>query len=134
MVRRPVRAGRRGFGGVEGEPAARDHARFDRDFTARAGVAAGTWLPVPAPGQPAGRSGNGVPHIDGKERTKRMSFTAFTALVRRDLHLFFMDRRALIMSFVAPILLASFFGYVFGGVTGSRPPSKIAVAAVDWDQ
>jgi ABC-2 type transport system permease protein len=63
-----------------------------------------------------------------------MSFTAFIALVRRDLHLFFMDRRAVIMSFVAPILIASFFGYVFGGVSGDQPPSKIVVAAIDQDR
>jgi ABC-2 type transport system permease protein len=62
-----------------------------------------------------------------------MSLTAFIALVRRDLHLFFMDRRALIMSFVAPILLASFFGYIFGGVTNEVAPSRIRVAAVDQD-
>jgi ABC-2 type transport system permease protein len=63
-----------------------------------------------------------------------MSITAFIALVRRDLHLFFMDRRAMIMSFVAPILIASFFGYVFGGVSADQPPSRIAVAAIDQDQ
>lgn len=63
-----------------------------------------------------------------------MSFTAFIALVRRDLHLFFMDRRAVIMSFVAPILIASFFGYVFGGASADQPASRIAVAAIDQDQ
>jgi ABC-2 type transport system permease protein len=62
-----------------------------------------------------------------------MNFTAFNALVRRDLHLFFTDRRAVIMSFVAPILIASFFGYIFGGVTSEVAPSKIRVAAVDLD-
>ena len=62
-----------------------------------------------------------------------MSLTAFNALVRRDLHLFFTDRRAVTMSFVAPILIASFFGYIFGGVTNDAPPSKIRVAAVDQD-
>jgi ABC-2 type transport system permease protein len=61
-----------------------------------------------------------------------MSFTAFTALVRRDLHLFSMDRRAVIMAFVAPVVIASFFGYLFDNVTrGNR--SKVAVAAVDED-
>ena len=37
------------------------------------------------------------------------------ALVRRDLRLFFVDRRAVLMSFLAPIVIASFFGYIFGG-------------------
>jgi ABC-2 type transport system permease protein len=63
-----------------------------------------------------------------------MSFTAFSALVRRDLRLFFMDRRAVIMSFVAPILIASFFGYVFGGASADQPASRIAVAAIDQDR
>jgi ABC-2 type transport system permease protein len=61
-----------------------------------------------------------------------MNFTAFAALVRRDLRLFSMDRRAVTMSFVAPILIASFFGYLFGGVTKENA-TKIEVAAVDQD-
>jgi ABC-2 type transport system permease protein len=63
-----------------------------------------------------------------------MSYTAFEALVRRDLRLFFQDKRAMTMSFVAPIAIASFFGYIFGGVADDKPPSKIAVAVVDRDQ
>jgi ABC-2 type transport system permease protein len=62
-----------------------------------------------------------------------MSYTAFEALVRRDLRLFFQDKRAVTMSFVAPIVIASFFGYIFGGVADDRPPSKISVAVVDRD-
>ena len=62
-----------------------------------------------------------------------MSYTAFQALVRRDLRLFFLDKRAVTMSFVAPIAIASFFGYIFGGVTQDSPPSKIAVAIVNQD-
>jgi ABC-2 type transport system permease protein len=62
-----------------------------------------------------------------------MSYTAFRALVRRDLRLFFQDKRAVTMSFVAPIAIASFFGYIFGGVTQNGPASKIALAVVDGD-
>ena len=62
-----------------------------------------------------------------------MSYTAFQALVRRDLRLFFQDKRAVTMSFVAPIAIASFFGYIFGGVADDRPASKIAVAVVNRD-
>ena len=62
-----------------------------------------------------------------------MSYTAFEALVRRDLRLFFMDKRAVTMSFAAPILIGSFFGYIFGGVSDDSPPSKIAVAVVNQD-
>jgi ABC-2 type transport system permease protein len=62
-----------------------------------------------------------------------MSYTAFQALVGRDLHLFFMDKRAVTMSFAAPILIGSFFGYIFGGAAQDGPPSKIAVAVVNQD-
>ena len=58
--------------------------------------------------------------------------TAFTALLRKDLVLHFSNRRAVIMSFVAPVLIAAFFGSLFGG-TGSRP-SAVPVAVVDLDQ
>ena len=61
-----------------------------------------------------------------------MSWTAFTALVRRDLRLFFQDKRALTMSFAAPIVIGSFFGYLFGNAA-DRPASKIEVAVVDRD-
>jgi ABC-2 type transport system permease protein len=61
-----------------------------------------------------------------------MNFSAFAALVRRDIRLFFMDRRAVVMAFVAPVLIASFFGYLFGGVTKDTA-TKISVAAVDQD-
>ena len=70
--------------------------------------------------QPARGPGDGVPDIDRKESTQRMSYTAFQALVRRDLRLFFQDRRAVTMSFVAPIVIASFFGYIFGGAAQDR--------------
>lgn len=62
-----------------------------------------------------------------------MSMTAYTALVRRDLKLFFRDRRAVLMCFAAPILIGSFFGYLFGGVTGNGETSRIPVAAIDQD-
>ena len=56
----------------------------------------------------------------------------FAALFRKDLLLFFGNRRALIMSFVAPILMASFFGYVFGGSSNAER-SKVKVGLVDLD-
>jgi ABC-2 type transport system permease protein len=62
-----------------------------------------------------------------------MNGAAFTALVRRDLRLFFLDKRAMTMSFVAPIVIASFFGYLFGGVTKDREAAKIPVSVVDLD-
>ena len=62
-----------------------------------------------------------------------MSMTAYTALVRRDLKLFFRDRRAVLMCFAAPILIGSFFGYLFGGASGSGEAARIPVAAIDQD-
>jgi len=58
---------------------------------------------------------------------------AFIALVRKDLQLFFGDRRAVILSFAIPIAIASFFGSIFGGSGGDREPAKIPVALVDQD-
>ncbi|MBI2687024.1 MAG: ABC-2 transporter permease [Acidobacteria bacterium] len=59
--------------------------------------------------------------------------TAFWALVIKDLRLFFGDRRAVIMSFIAPILIGSFFGYVFGGGP-KKEQSKVKVLVVDQDR
>jgi ABC-2 type transport system permease protein len=58
----------------------------------------------------------------------------FRALVRKDLQLFFVDRRALLMSFAIPIAIGSFFGYVLGGAGNQASPSKIAVLTVDQDR
>ena len=60
-----------------------------------------------------------------------MNITAFLALVRKDLVLHFSNRRALIMSIAAPIVIAAFFGSLFG--PNSDKPSKIAVALTDLD-
>lgn len=58
---------------------------------------------------------------------------SFRALVRKDLLLFFVDRRALLMSFAVPIAIGSFFGYVMGGSGNQSNASKISVLAVDQD-
>lgn len=57
----------------------------------------------------------------------------FRALVRKDLLLFFVDRRALMMSFAVPIAIGSFFGYVMGGSGDQSNSSKISILAVDQD-
>jgi len=59
--------------------------------------------------------------------------TPFLALVRKDLKSFFADRRALLMSVAAPIAIASFFGYIFGGSGGQTETSRIPVLAADQD-
>ena len=56
--------------------------------------------------------------------------TAFRALVRKDLQLFLVDRRALLMSFAVPIAIGSFFGYVLGG-QGNQERARIPVISVD---
>ncbi len=58
--------------------------------------------------------------------------TPFLALTRKDVKLFFSNRRALLMTVAAPIAIASFFGYLFGG-GGATEPSRIPVLAVDQD-
>ncbi len=59
--------------------------------------------------------------------------TPFFALVRMELRLFFADPRAVIMSVIAPIAIASFFGYIFGGGAGNTERSKIPVLIADLD-
>ncbi len=61
-----------------------------------------------------------------------MLWIALRALVRKDLQLFFTDRRAVIMSFVAPIAIASFFGSIFSGDQTDR--ARITLAIVDQDR
>jgi ABC-2 type transport system permease protein len=59
---------------------------------------------------------------------------AFVALVRKDLWLFLQDRRALLMNLLAPILIAAFFGSLFGGSgNDGKKPTRIPVAVVDLD-
>jgi ABC-2 type transport system permease protein len=53
-------------------------------------------------------------------------------MVRKDLLLFFSDRRSVIVSFVVPIAIASFFGSIFSGSRTSEP-ARIGVAMVDED-
>jgi ABC-2 type transport system permease protein len=59
--------------------------------------------------------------------------TAFLALVRKDLVLFLSDRRALLINLVLPIMIATFFGYLFGG-SGAAKTGTIEVALVQQDR
>ncbi|HEV3196965.1 MAG TPA: ABC transporter permease [Bryobacteraceae bacterium] len=58
---------------------------------------------------------------------------AFLALIRMELRLFLADPRAVLVSVVAPIVIASFFGYVFGGGAGNSDNSRIPVLIADLD-
>jgi len=62
-----------------------------------------------------------------------MNTTAILALIRNDIRLYLMDRRAVIVGILIPICIAAFFGYVFGG-SGNRETGKLPVAVVDEDQ
>ncbi|HEX3911970.1 MAG TPA: ABC transporter permease [Steroidobacteraceae bacterium] len=62
------------------------------------------------------------------------SFTAFRALVRKDIALFLRDRRALVVSVLTPIVVAAFFGFLFAPASGGSPISRMKVGVVDLDQ
>jgi ABC-type multidrug transport system permease subunit len=57
----------------------------------------------------------------------------FLALIRKDLKLFFNDRRSVVVGILVPIVLASFFGYLFGGQRGDAETSKVSVLMIDQD-
>lgn len=63
-----------------------------------------------------------------------MNGTAIRALVRNDLRLYFADRRAVIVGVLVPILIAAFFGYVFGGAGRKGEAGQVPIAVVDEDQ
>jgi ABC-2 type transport system permease protein len=62
-----------------------------------------------------------------------MALIPLLAMVRKDLQLFFSDRRSVIVSFVVPIAIASFFGSIFSGPSRDSEPAKISVAIIDQD-
>ena len=63
-----------------------------------------------------------------------MNLIPFVALVKKDLLLFFKDRRSVMMSFAAPIAIASFFGLVLGGALSKDDRQRIPVWFVDEDR
>ncbi|HEV3217692.1 MAG TPA: ABC transporter permease [Vicinamibacterales bacterium] len=62
-----------------------------------------------------------------------MALTPFVALVRKDLQIFASDRRAVIMAFVMPMAIGSFFGMLFSGQPSSDDVARIPVLLVDQD-
>ncbi|PTT79651.1 ABC transporter [Pelomonas sp. HMWF004] len=64
--------------------------------------------------------------IDQKARAMH----ALLPLVRAEIRLHFSNRRAVLMSIVAPILIAAFFGSLFGGAS---KPAGVAIGVVDHD-
>jgi hypothetical protein len=49
----------------------------------------------------------------------------FLALVRKDLKLFFSDRKAVVIGLLVPIVCGTFLGYLFGGQGGNAEMSKV---------
>ena len=59
---------------------------------------------------------------------------AFIALVKKDLRLYLSDRRAVLMSVLAPIAIASFFGFIFDETSSRHEASRVAVLLADEDR
>jgi ABC-2 type transport system permease protein len=57
----------------------------------------------------------------------------FLALVAKDLKLYFNDRRAVILTLAVPIMIATFFGSLFGGRSGQSGPRRIPIQLVNLD-
>ena len=57
---------------------------------------------------------------------------AFLALIRKDLRLYFSNKRALLITLAAPIAIAAFFGSLFGSNSGKA--SQVPIAVVDMDR
>jgi ABC-2 type transport system permease protein len=62
------------------------------------------------------------------------ALTPFLALVRKDLVLYIADRRALLMHLVLPIVIAAFFGSVFGGSTSKGGGIDVALVQLDTSE
>ena len=61
---------------------------------------------------------------------------AMFALVRNDIRLYLVDRRAVLIGVVVPVAIAAFFGYVFGAAGGGADTEtgRVPIAVVDEDQ
>jgi len=57
--------------------------------------------------------------------------SAFIALLRKDLLLYFANRRAVLMSIAAPILIAAFFGSLFGNSDSKTAAVPVAISDLD---
>lgn len=63
-----------------------------------------------------------------------MRITALVALVRKDLQLFFSDRRSVIVSFAVPIVIGAFIGSLTNEMgSNSNKPLRVKVAIADLD-
>ena len=61
-----------------------------------------------------------------------MAVIPLLAMIRKDLQLFFSDRRSVIVSFVVPIAIASFFGalvYLYAGLRAGATAEEVLARA-----
>lgn len=54
-------------------------------------------------------------------------------LFKKDLKLFFKDKRSVLLTFLLPIVLISLFAFAFGGVGGNNQPSPVKLLVSDLD-
>jgi len=54
-------------------------------------------------------------------------------LIRKDIKLFFTDKKSVILTFLLPIILISLFAFAFGGIGGTSKAEPIALLYVDAD-
>jgi ABC-2 type transport system permease protein len=62
-----------------------------------------------------------------------MALRVVAALVRKDLQIFFTDRRTVVLTLAIPIAIASFFGSLFGGRSNGSEAAKMPLALVNLD-
>src|SRR5271168_2845402 len=94
----------------------------------------GARLQLPGTDQSPGESRGCFPCADRPHVARHMSstLTAFRALVRKDVVIFLRDRRALMVSVLTPIVVAAFFGSLFGGGGGDNV-WRVPVGVTDLD-
>ena len=63
-----------------------------------------------------------------------MNYSGIRALISNDLRIYLTDRRALLIGVLVPIIIAAFFGYVFGGNGSAEPAGRMPIAVADEDR
>ncbi len=69
----------------------------------------------------------------GQRRNAHERDRNIAALIRNDVRVYLSDRRAMAVGILVPILIAAFFGYVFGGGGKQKDSGQIPIALVDED-
>ena len=113
------RAGRLGRGRAQGTPHQLGPGQFGRC--------------LPRPDRTPAARLNSKPPLPPQKSIETAAMNAFLALVRKDLYLHFSNRRAVLMSIIAPILIAAFFGSLFGSKSGGSKANPVPIAISDQD-